>query len=844
MKRITLAEILTAQVYTLSPSTPIQQALDTMVQNHLSSLIVVDKDNRPQGIFTERDSLKVFSGEISVHALLGNVISKPPLSANIDDEVHDAYILMAEKGYRHLVVVDDDERLVGVVSQGDFLRHIGFDDMAKAKQVSDVMTKTIVMLDADVSISHAAEKMAESHSAYAVIVDKMQPIGLVTERDILRYATSDYASSDDRVSRIYQTSFPIIRENYSLHDAASLMEQHGVHQVIIADAEGILVGLLTRYELLQALHGSHFEFLIRQINTKSNSLTALKDLYSKLKSDQDVLVRSEAKFRTLFDVLKDGIVLIDVETKRSIEFNTAAAEQLGYSREEFATLSINDYDAVESNEDTAQRVKAIIECEGRAEFETIHKHKNGTLLTISVSVSAFMLDDKMVMMAHYRDITADKQRELELNYIANYDQLTGLANRSFLQAQLKQRIDKANLTHQTLALVICDLDRFKDINDSFGHTIGDELLTQIASRLNQLSNEQHLVARMGGDEFALVIESLTHFDDAATLTNTLIQTLGQRYLLASGIEIHIGVSAGIAVFPKHGTTSELLIQHADAALYLAKREGKNTFRYYTEVLTQLAHDRISLEAKLRQAIVNNELLVYYQPQVHIKTGRIIGAEALVRWQHPTEGMIFPDAFIPIAEESGLINLIGAFVLEQTCRQGKYWLDQGHHLTLAVNVSSYQFQYQDIQKLVETVLTQTRYPAHRLELEITESALMQREEASVGLLHAFRAIGVRLAIDDFGTGYSSLSYLKRFPLDVLKIDKSFIDEVTFNKDDVAIVKAIIAMAKALNFSVLAEGVESADQLALLHEMGCDLYQGYYKSKPIRAEDFSILLSKPR
>ncbi len=840
MQRITLAEILTDHVMTLSPNTPIQQALDVMVGHYLSSLIVVDADNRPIGIFTERDSLKVISGEISSTALLSEVSSTPPFSAHIEDEIHDAYLAMSEKGYRHLVVVDDDGRLMGVVTQGDFLRHIGFDDLNRNKQVSDVMTKTIVMLSSTVTIGYAAEKMAESHSSYAIIVDEMDPIGLVTERDILRYASSDNTLSDDPVSRIYQTSFPIIREDHSLSDAAALMEQHGVHQVVIADREQKIVGLLTRYDLLQALHGSHFEFLIRQINIKSTSLSELKNVYIKLQKDKDLLAKSEAKFHTLFELLQDGIVLIDIQTLLAVEFNTAAAQQLGYTREAFATMRINDYDAIEASNETLQRIRTIVETGSRTEFETRHRHKNGSLLNIAVSASAFVLDEKSYLFAQFRDITADKKREEQLEFVANYDALTGLANRSLLKKQLERSIDKAGWQQTKLALIIFDIDRFKDVNDSFGHSAGDALLIQISERFNQIVQKKYLISRMGGDEFCVVIETLDRPEYAAILTDELIQILAEAFRLENGIDVHIGASAGIAIFPEHGTSPELLIQHADAALYRAKNEGKNTYRYYTDDLTARSQHRINMEAKLRFAINHGELRVFYQPQVQIATGRIIGAEALVRWLHPSEGMIFPDAFIPLAEESGLINFIGEFVLRETCRQGKQWLDAGHHLTLAVNLSSYQFQYQNIQQLVESALAQSHYPANRLELEITESALMQREEASVVLLHALRAMGVRLAIDDFGTGYSSLSYLKRFPLDVLKIDKSFIDEVTFNKDDVAIVKTIIAMAKALNFSVLAEGVERIDQLDFLREQGCDLYQGYYKSRPVSADVFEKLL----
>ena len=284
------------------------------------------------------------------------------------------------------------------------------------------------------------------------------------------------------------------------------------------------------------------------------------------------------------------------------------------------------------------------------------------------------------------------------------------------------------------------------------------------------------------------------------------------------------------------------MQYADSALYKAKNEGLGLCRYYTDEMTQQTRKKIVYENQLRSALENNELELYYQPQVHIGTGKILGAEALLRWNHPAEGCLSPNIFIPIAEETGLINSIGEWVLLEACRQGKVWLDMGKRVTLAVNVSANQVKFQNIPAIVENALSITGYEASRLEIEITESALMQREEASVGMLHELRAKGIRLAIDDFGTGYSSLSYLKRFPIDVLKIDKSFIDDIPYEKDDMAIVVAIIEMGKALGYQVLAEGVEALEQLEFLKEKGCTLYQGYYKSKPLNAKDFLTLLEK--
>jgi EAL domain-containing protein (putative c-di-GMP-specific phosphodiesterase class I) len=310
--------------------------------------------------------------------------------------------------------------------------------------------------------------------------------------------------------------------------------------------------------------------------------------------------------------------------------------------------------------------------------------------------------------------------------------------------------------------------------------------------------------------------------------------------LSNGVELHIEASAGVTVVPKDATDIEELLQYADSALNDAKKNHKGYFSYYLKEMTIKAQEKVAFENALRNSIKNGELELYYQPQVYIQTGKIISAEALIRWNHPTNGLVNPTVFIPISEESGIINAIGEWVIHEACRQGKIWEDAGYNLTIAVNVSANQLKYQNIPKIVQEAIYESGYSANKLEIELTESALMQREESVVEMLHLLRAKEIRLAIDDFGTGYSSLSYLKRFPIDILKIDKSFIDELPYNKDDAAITVAVIEMSKALGYQVLAEGVENEEQLAFLKEKGCTMYQGYIKSKPLPAKEFEALL----
>ncbi len=387
-----------------------------------------------------------------------------------------------------------------------------------------------------------------------------------------------------------------------------------------------------------------------------------------------------------------------------------------------------------------------------------------------------------------------------------------------------------------------DLDSFKDINDSYGHPVGDQLLQQVAQRLNDRLRKSDLVARLGGDEFAILMQELSNPGDAAILANEIIHALNKPWHLPNGLELHVGTSIGISLYPKHGESAEILMQHADTALYQAKREGRGCFRYFSEELTIAARRRIDIHNSLRHALEEEKLYILYHPQVSINSGEIIGVEALLRWRHPIHGDITPNKFIPVAEEMGLINHLDDWVLHKVCLQGVTWLERGlPPLLLAVNLSVSQLKRDDLVEKIFQTLEQTGYPASQLTLEITESALMERKEKATTTLNQLRNKGIRISIDDFGTGYSSLSHLQRMPLNKLKIDKSFIKNIPHKKDDVEITTTVIAMAKNLNLSVIAEGVETVEQHQFLQQHGCDYYQGHLFSKPLYVDDFERMLT---
>lgn len=578
-------------------------------------------------------------------------------------------------------------------------------------------------------------------------------------------------------------------------------------------------------------------------NSEPFFVSVIQDI-SDVKLTQMKLEESELRFRTLLDSMPTISVQGYDEEGKTLYWNKGSEKVYGYSRKEAVGRNLLDLIIPEKMQDGVREAINLMASSGEARHaeELTLRRKDGSPVTVYSSHAVIILPDKKPQIYCIDiDLTDYKQQEAQLAFLAQYDPLTHLPNRHYFANQLEQALKVARRENLQLAVLILDLDNFKNINDSYGHKTGDLLLQRVAEKLQICCRETDSLARLGGDEFAILIEHLDTPEDAARFAQELLQNLQQPMLLEQDLELSTAASIGISLYPTHHDNVEALLQGADAALYKAKSEGRNTYYYYSDQLTAQARQRLVLESRLRQAIKKQQLRCYYQPQLDIKTGSIIGAELLLRWQDPELGFISPDLFIPLAESSGLIHLIGQQVLQQACIQGQAWLNEGlPPITLAVNVSVQQFGRGDLEQQVKMVLAESGFPARLLELEVTESALMLDEEKVVLTMQQLRETGVRLAIDDFGTGYSSLAYLQRLPLDILKVDRRFIANMTANTDDRQIAKAIIELGHTLRFEVLAEGVETAEQLALLQDMACDYYQGYYFSKAVPAEEFRRLL----
>ncbi len=563
---------------------------------------------------------------------------------------------------------------------------------------------------------------------------------------------------------------------------------------------------------------------------------------------RDIAERRRAEERqrlatSVFDNTAEGIVITDADGN-VVEVNRAFTEILGYTREEMIGHNPRLWKSGRHAANFYHDLWRSLAKTGQWRGEIWNRRKDGSAFPAWLTIST--VTDDNGRLTHYvgvfSDISGIKHSQEQLHHLAHHDALTDLPNRQLLNERLEQAIKRAERHAIHLAVFFFDLDYFKHINDSLGHPAGDRLLKGVAERLSGGLRREDTVARIGGDEFVLLLEDVGAPEKAAVAAQKLMVSLTEPFHLEDR-QIAISASVGIALYPQDGTDPATLLRNADAAMYRAKEEGRDTCRFYTEELTRNAFERVSLENDLRQAIARNELLLLYQPQIDLQSGQFIGVEALIRWQHPQLGRVSPLKFIPLAEECGLIHPIGDWVLRTACLQGRAWLERGIEFgQIAVNLAGPQIQRGGLADTLEAVLAKTGFPAARLELEVTEGFIMRQAESGIRELASIRRLGATLAIDDFGTGYSSLSYLKRLPIQKIKLDQSFVRDLPDDPNDAAIANAVIALGKSMGLSVIAEGVETQEQADFLKHAGCREAQGYLYSQPIDAEMIETLFSR--
>ena len=552
----------------------------------------------------------------------------------------------------------------------------------------------------------------------------------------------------------------------------------------------------------------------------------------------DEQLRMAAK---VFESTIEGVVVTDVEGK--IQWvNPAFSKITGYSKEEALGKNPRILKSERHDDEFYRDMWRDIKAKGQWQGEIWNRRKNGETYPEWLTISAIRdeLGKTIQYVSVFSDITERFQREERIKYQAYHDALTGLPNRSLLHDRLSMALTHAHRSGKMIAIMMLDLDRFKRINDTLGHPVGDILLQVVAKRLANTIRSGDTVSRLGGDEFAIILENIGSVENVIKVAQKILRRM-EAPVQIKAHDLYISTSIGISLYPTDGQDADSLLKFADTAMYQAKQEGRNQYRLYTPKMNDKALQRLAMENELRKALDREEFLVYYQPKLDLSSGKVIGAEALVRWKHPQLGFLSPSEFIPLAEETGLIKPVGDFVLRAACKQNKYWQDKGlNEICISVNLSAVQFQQKNLLHKVTHCLTEVGLNPAYLELEITESSAIQNPQMTVKTLKEFKKLGIQLSIDDFGTGYSSLGLLNQLPLDTLKIDKSFIRDITSDKDNQAIVSAIIAMSHNLGIKLVAEGVETKEQMAYLKEHQCDQIQGYLISPPIAAEQFEKFL----
>jgi diguanylate cyclase (GGDEF)-like protein/PAS domain S-box-containing protein len=659
--------------------------------------------------------------------------------------------------------------------------------------------------------AEAAAAIAQARTSHERL---RQAIDILPQGIVFLDADGRYILWNKKYSEIYSRSSDLFEPGARLQDTIRIGVERGDYPEAIGREEEWLAERLTRLYQPGERHEQVLAdgrcILIEERLTEDGGVIGLRVDITELK-------QREASFRLLFDSNPVPMIVCALDDERILGVNDAAIAHYGYSRAEFEKLTIGNVQAFESEppwagDHSSDELTARI---------WKHVRADGTLIDLAIYSRQLVYGDRPAVLLALMDITERKRAEARLAFMAQHDGLTGLPNRGLLRQQMDEMLQHTRRSSDKMAVLMLGLDNFKAVNDTLGHGVGDKLLRSVAKRLRSTLREQDTLARLNSDEFAIVQSGLARPEDAVLLARRLLEAVGEPYLL-DGHSVVIGASIGIAMAPGDGEESEKLLKHADMALSRAKNDSRGTFSFFESGMDARAQGRRKIETDLRDAIQGDVLRPYYQPLIDLSSGRITGFEALVRWPHPERGMVSPAEFIPVAEETGLINALGCLMLRRACMDAALWPDD---VRVAVNLSPLQFRAGNLLSVVMEALKQSGLPAERLELEITETLLLEKSSQVLATLHALRALGVRISMDDFGTGYSSLSYLRSFPFDKIKVDQSFVRGLGTNNDAQAIVRAIISLGVGLGVTITAEGVETEAELACLRSEGCHEGQGF-------------------
>ncbi|PKR54023.1 EAL domain-containing protein [Thalassospira marina] len=850
------------KVLTCGPDLPLGDAITLMHRQRRSS-IVVTEENRPVGVWTEHDCLTISADDPTAFLRpISDWMSSPVRTMSAHASVEAATFRMRRDKLRHLIIIDDSECLVGIVSQSDLIRVPSAIHPLRERDVASIVRRNTVTVPGETPIGllQAAMKEGECDSAIvfkpAPVTHTAQPdgpattrkttsdnasetpatkpaeteavtdeFGIVTERDIVGYLV--HRSASGSAWEIASRPVRRVQDRTSLQDARQIMIDHQIRHLVVTDLQNTVLGILSFNDLLASIEQDYLQHMHDAMEDRDTALArAQKSLHLS---------------RKIIESSPDGIVIVD-DQGRIEDVNPSFTRVTGYSRNEAIGKSPNLLQSGRHDRAFYEDMWQSITRAGRWQGEIWNRRKSGEIYPEWLSIIAIRDEDGRILQyaGIFSDITDRKQTREDMRRLSHFDELTGFPNRRRFLDVLGRTLNERRGSKDSVAVLLIDIDNFQRINNTLGHAIGDDVLVDFAGRLNRALPTDATLARMGADDFAIMLPQQYEHDTLETVAQDLMEVFNHPHFSASGGELFITASMGITLYPRDGSDTTMLLRNAEIAMLRAKNHGRNRFNHYNRSMNTVSSDTLALESDLRHALERRELYLAYQPQFIAASGLLSGFEALIRWRHPKHGELGPDKFIPLAEEIGMIDEIGLWVLRTACTQTVKWRQQGlHNITMAVNASLQQFNSPiEFGDLVASALNETGLAGDRLEIEITESLFMQDIEDTCRKLQRISDLGVKIALDDFGTGFSSLSYLRHVPFDVLKIDRSFVNDIGKGIGGSELVRTIINMAHNLGKSCIAEGVENLLQEQFLRENGCDFLQGFLRGRPVPAEQIEI------
>ncbi|MGB0468233.1 MAG: EAL domain-containing protein [Pontibacterium sp.] len=815
-----LNDLLSDPLHATSVSTALTDATSIMRTHQLSSLLVIDA-KKPVGIVTERDILNALVRNIPGDQPVSAVMSTPVLSAPATTEFRDGYHQLALHNIRHLLVTDSEGKPSGIVSESDFRNHLGTAFISRLKDIRGLMGSNTLTLPYTTPALSAIQTMAAHRFTCIIATDNDKPCGILTEFDVIGLYDNKAITEETLLSQVMISPVKTTPEHTPVPVALDMLLQNNIRHLIVVNDKKQVVGLVTEHDIVGQIE---IEFAGK--------------MRSEQKVTQTELRRYESQLHAIFDTTNIFLTLLDPKG-RILELNEAVLKMSGFTRA--GALNSPLWETVWRSDDLTQKqnLQRVIRdaCQGlSSQLDTVHTDALQHVHYCDCHFQPIMGEDGEVeyILVEGLDVTDLKISQQQLKHLAFYDPLTNLPNRALLSERMQQALKQTLDTGQMLAIGYLDLDHFKPVNDTFGHDAGDQLLIEVAHRLQNASRHNDTIARLGGDEFVLLLPELESHAQAEDVIKRILAKVAAPYHI-EGHNVSISASIGLTLYPHDNCDADRLLRHADQAMYCAKQQGRNQFFLFDNEKNNAMDSRLLWIQQAAHALENGEFLLLFQPKVNMRTGQVIGSEALLRWQHPEKGLLLPNQFLPELQGDPLMALLDDWVLEQSMLQLDQWHLQGLTLSVGVNISGQQLQESGfVEKIRKLLARHPRLPSGMLELEILENTALENISEVGNIISQCRALGVGFALDDFGTGYSSLIHLKRLPADTIKIDCSFIRDIMDDPDDLAIVEGIIGLANAFRLKVIAEGVEDTAQGLMLLHLGCSVAQGFGISSPITAE----------